>query len=42
MSEATYVTYVPKSMREQLRATLESEDTGAVTWRHIAFASSTR
>ena len=33
MSEATYVTYVPKSMREQLRATLESEDTGAVTWR---------
>lgn len=33
MSEATYVTYVPKSMRAQLRATLESEDTGVITWR---------
>ncbi len=32
MSEATYVTYVPKSLRERLRATLEAEDTGAVTW----------
>jgi len=33
MSDATYVTYVPKSMRQRLRDTLETEDTGAVTWR---------
>lgn len=33
MSEATYVSFVPKSKRAKLRAILQSEDTGAIKWR---------
>ena len=32
MSDATYVSFVPKSKRGKLRQVLESEDTGAVRW----------
>ena len=33
MSDATYVAFVPKAMTAKLRSVLQSEDTGAVTWR---------
>ena len=33
MSEATYVSFVPKAHRAKLREVLMSEDTGEVTWR---------
>lgn len=33
MSEATYVSFVPKSKRGKLRAILQSEDTGSIQWR---------
>lgn len=33
MSEATYVAFVPRKKSEKLRATLSSEDTGALRWR---------
>ena len=33
MSEATYVSFVPKSKRAKLRAVLTEEDTGPITWR---------
>ena len=33
MSEATYVSFVPRAKRAKLRGILESEDTGEVTWR---------
>jgi len=32
MSEATYVSFVPRAKRAKLRATLQSEDTGAIRW----------
>ena len=32
MSDVTYVSFVPRSKRDKLRATLESEDTGPVRW----------
>jgi hypothetical protein len=33
MSDATFVAFVPKAKRDQLRAILESEDTGPLAWR---------
>ena len=33
MSDATYVSFVPKAHRAKLREALMSEDTGEVTWR---------
>mgnify|MGYP001282479869 CR=1 FL=1 len=33
MSDATYVAFVPSGMTARLRAVLETEDTGAITWR---------
>ncbi len=33
MSEATYVSFVPASKRAKLREVLQSEDTGAISWR---------
>ena len=33
MSEATYVSFVPKAKTAKLRGVLESEDTGALSWR---------
>ena len=33
MAEATYVSYVPSGKRAKLRLVLQSEDTGAITWR---------
>lgn len=33
MSEATYVSFVPKDRREKLRRILQTEDTGPITWR---------
>ena len=33
MSDATYVSFVPKAKREKLRAVLTEEDTGQITWR---------
>lgn len=33
MSEATYVAFVPNAKRAKLRSVLQSEDTGAITWR---------
>ena len=32
MSDATYVSFVPRSKRDKLRRVLESEDTGDLTW----------
>ena len=33
MTEATYVAFVPAGMTAKLRSVLQTEDTGAVTWR---------
>jgi hypothetical protein len=33
VSEATYVSFVPRSRRAKLRHVLESEDTGPIRWR---------
>lgn len=33
MTEATYVAFVPKSLRDRLRQTLQTSDTGALSWR---------
>ena len=33
MTEATYVAFVPSGKCAQLRSVLQSEDTGAITWR---------
>lgn len=33
MSEATYVSFVPKAQRAKLREALQSEDTGEIAWR---------
>jgi hypothetical protein len=33
VSEATYVSFVPKSKTAKLRRTLQTEDTGAIRWR---------
>lgn len=33
MPDATYVAFVPSGMTAKLRSVLQSEDTGAVTWR---------
>lgn len=33
MAEATYVAFVPKTLRDRLRNTLQVEDTGALAWR---------
>jgi hypothetical protein len=33
MSDATYVSFVPKAKREKLRAVLTEEDTGQISWR---------
>lgn len=33
MPEATYVAFVPNGMSAKLRSVLQSEDTGAITWR---------
>ena len=41
MSDATYVAFVPSSKRGKLRAILQSEDTGQISWRErrILFGS---
>ena len=33
MPDATYVAFVPSGMCAKLRSVLQSEDTGAITWR---------
>lgn len=33
MTDATYVAFVPSGKCAKLRAVLQSEDTGALTWR---------
>ena len=33
MPEATYVAFVPRAKRDELRAILQSEDTGPLAWR---------
>jgi hypothetical protein len=33
MPEATYVAFVPKDLSVKLRSVLQTEDTGAVSWR---------
>ena len=33
MTEATYVSYVPKKKRAKLRLALQAEDTGQIIWR---------
>ena len=33
MPDATYVAFVPANMTAKLRNVLQSEDTGAITWR---------
>lgn len=33
MAQATYVAFVPKSLRERLRRTLQTADTGDLSWR---------
>jgi hypothetical protein len=33
MPEATYVAFVPSGKCAKLRSVLQSEDTGAITWR---------
>ncbi len=33
MSDATYVSFVPKAKTAKLRRTLQAEDTGALRWR---------
>ena len=33
MPEATYVAFVPNGMCAKLRSVLQSEDTGAISWR---------
>lgn len=33
MAQATYVAFVPKSLRDRLRSTLQSSDTGELSWR---------
>lgn len=33
MSEATYVSFVPKTKSAKLRRTLQTEDTGDLRWR---------
>ncbi len=33
MSEATFVSFVPKAKSAKLRRTLQAEDTGSVQWR---------
>ena len=33
--EATFVSFVPKAHRAKLRAALQAEDTGEVTWREL-------
>lgn len=33
MTEATYVSFVPKRMSDKLRKTLTDEDTGPIKWR---------
>ncbi|WP_309088787.1 hypothetical protein [Phenylobacterium sp.] len=32
MSDATYMSFVPRSKRDKLRRVLETEDTGALRW----------
>ena len=32
MSDATYMSFVPRSKRDKLRQVLEAEDTGALRW----------
>ncbi len=33
MPDANYVAFVPSDMTAKLRSVLQSEDTGAITWR---------
>jgi hypothetical protein len=33
MTDATYVSLVPRSLRGKLREALDAEDTGALAWR---------
>ena len=33
MHDATYVAFVPSAKTAKLRSVLQSEDTGAITWR---------
>ena len=33
MNEATFVSFVPKSLSDKLRQTLTTEDTGPLRWR---------
>ena len=33
MNEATFVSFVPKSLSDKLRETLTTEDTGPLRWR---------
>lgn len=33
MTDATYVAFVPNRKTAKLRSVLQSEDTGAITWR---------
>jgi hypothetical protein len=35
MSEATYVVFVPKAKRDELRTILRTEDTGPLAWREL-------
>lgn len=41
MPDVTYVAFVPTGMTAKLRSVLETEDTGAITWRErkIMFGS---
>jgi hypothetical protein len=41
MSEATFVSFVPKAKSAKLRRTLQTEDTGEIRWReHKTFFGS--
>jgi len=35
MSEATYVVFVPRRKRDELRQILRTEDTGPLAWREL-------
>ena len=35
MSDATYVVFVPKAKRDELRKILRTEDTGPLAWREL-------
>jgi hypothetical protein len=35
MTEATYVVFVPKAKRDELRTILRTEDTGPLAWREL-------